>query len=507
VYEIGEHGNGAMVWCAVLCFPAVFACPRFRSISSMYRVLNGCSGLVGSRSTARRTVIGGQLCRSLQSSVGDSKNERQGFGSFHSEDIEELIRQDACTYKSPAHYDDIRQATSDNILRIQDSTNNFQFGHQLAQKLYLIDPNFTFINHGAFGASTRIALQESNMWRDLCESQPLRYFDRILLPMVAHVIRRVSKEVFNCPATELVPLLNVTTGLNAVVSSIGPMLSKDDEVVCLSITYGSTKKILSRLCAETGARMIIVPLPLPIVSKALLLETVAKHLSVRTKLVILDTITSNTALVLPIVEAASLVKRMSPQAVVVADGAHSMFAQNISIYDNKSGDSKIRSSEDVQLADVVDVYITNGHKWFSCPKGTAFMWVAPRMHSMFRPAIVSHGFIASTSNKNNENRNIAVGEYAEVGKLLSGFAWDGCRDYNALLTVPSQLDFWKLFDNICSGTSRGGSRQQMSTVLSGAVEYLTKAWKVDTNRYVGPADMTRGSPMILVSCFLSRSMQ
>ena len=36
----------------------------------------------------------------------------------------------------------------------------------------------TFINHGAFGGALEPLLYESNLWKYMCESQPLKFFDR-----------------------------------------------------------------------------------------------------------------------------------------------------------------------------------------------------------------------------------------------------------------------------------------------------------------------------------------
>lgn len=79
------------------------------------------------------------------------------------------------------------------------------------------------MNHGAFGATLSPLLDESNVWRLKCESQPLRFYDRQLLPMVAHTVRETAKYL-NCPASELVPLQNVTSGALAFLSLIASNL-------------------------------------------------------------------------------------------------------------------------------------------------------------------------------------------------------------------------------------------------------------------------------------------
>jgi len=72
-------------------------------------------------------------------------------------------------------------------------------------------PIFTFLNHGAFGATMTPVLEEACRWRLFCEQQPLSFFDRTLLPLTAHAVRAMSK-FWGVPPVELVPLSNVTAG-------------------------------------------------------------------------------------------------------------------------------------------------------------------------------------------------------------------------------------------------------------------------------------------------------
>ena len=39
-----------------------------------------------------------------------------------------------------------------------------------------------------------------------------------------------------------------------------------------------------------------------------------------------------------------------------------------------------------------DYYVSNAHKWFCCPKGSAFMYVSKELQDSTRPLILSHGF-------------------------------------------------------------------------------------------------------------------
>lgn len=441
-----------------------------------------------------------------------AKAERQGFGSFHSEDIETLIRKDTESYQSPEIYESIQQST-DIFINTLLSNGKFELGKPLMSSLYSLDPSWTFINHGAFGATCVVGQRESEVWRQLCDSQPLRYYDRIMLPMVAHVVRVVAK-YFSCCPTQIMPLPNVTAGLNAVATSV--LLQPGDQVICLSISYGSTKKILRHACTKSGAELVIVPLPLPIQSTDELVRTIGSYANSQTKLVVLDSITSNTALTLPIFDIATVCRtRVGRECLIVVDGAHSMFSEEINLTptsivpansSNGIADSVVPTTPSSALADVIDVYLTNGHKWLSCPKGCAFMWLSPRV-SQFCPPIISHGFVAKTSrDMSGKVHELPV---SHPDKLLSAFSWDGCRDYSALLSVPSVIRMWSAVDEVLtvehddsrrskSNTTRRPSRLYMKALLADAVELLSKAWRIEGNRFPGPLDLRSPSPMALV---------
>lgn len=147
--------------------------------------------------------------------------ERKGFGSFHSDDIEELIRQPEHSYSPPPHLQELQlKCIPPSFIS---NLSSRPFGKEM-KSLFSIDPNYTFLNHGAFGATLKPLQQEAELWRQLQESQPLKFFDRILLPLIAHSTRALASHL-NIPAERLLPLQNVTSGLNAVIQSIESALS------------------------------------------------------------------------------------------------------------------------------------------------------------------------------------------------------------------------------------------------------------------------------------------
>jgi CxxC motif-containing protein len=472
---------------------------------------------------------------------------RQGFGSFHSADIEDLIGDGSVASGSR-----IREV-SDTIARSwRTIASSCPYGSSLRREFFSLSEPWTFLNHGAFGAVLRPLSETSQRWRQECEQQPLKFFDRDLFPMIAYSLRQ-SAEFMNCPPTELYPVQNVTNGLNVVLQSV--RLSEGDEVVCFSLTYGSTKKMLQDLCNRSGAVLNIIRVPLPIANSDDIVQALRSALTEKTRMVIIDQITSNTGLVMPTVQLAGVAKAAG--ALVVVDAAHAMGSTHVSIYPPSShtvtcesittaardtgsnGDNKDTRS----LSEVADVWLTNAHKWFSGPKGCALMWVRPSIAPHLRPAIVSHGFTAYTGNPGDRCADLPklswwhestrrAGDSAGApgatagsasgakSKLLSALVWDGCRDYSALLSLPVSYAVWAQLrggDGYPSSDSSGcsteiddtnmaavhvgleGSRAYMRHLLHDqAVPVLQQEWQLQESDFPAPKDMRVESPMALV---------
>lgn len=504
------------------------------------------------KSLAKRTLLRVQRHLSFHAKL------REGFGSFHSRDIEELIA-DVALDESPFSMRMLEEAIDPPN---SDIIQNLQFGKNCRDNLFQIDPEWTFLNHGAFGAVLEPLMFASHFWRMECEKQPLKFFDRDLFSLVAFSLRRVAK-FLNCPATELYPLQNVTSGLNIVLQSLH--LQPGDEVICFSLTYGSTKKMLRDKCERSGATLRIVDLPLPVLNGDAVVSALENALSSKTKLVIIDQITSNTAMALPMLDMAKAARAAG--ALVVVDAAHAMMSQHVSIYRDAAHSqhksypplntasaavSASSPAHELCIAEAADVWLTNGHKWLSAPKGCAFMWVHPALAGHLRPAVVSHGFHSylggsmdaatgsglsdSTaelrySRKYNKlqwwhgqpSLNLVTHAYhVPPSKLLSALVWDGCRDYTSLLCVPSALALWQAIPSTATAFSTGPPAASpvlvnSSTNLSGmeacraytrqllhheVVPYLMNEWRLNEEDFAAPRTMRETVPMVLVSVLM-----
>ena len=162
-------------------------------------------------------------------------SSKRDFGSFHSSNVEELIYQSDADYKSPEF----------DVIFVDSTISNLSLGSsELKRSLFYLDPEFCFLNHGAFGLTFKPTLEYMHKWECFAESQPLRFYDRLIMPLLVDLIRSFAK-VLNCRPQELTLVDNCTFAFNSVINSI--RLEKNEGVFIFSTCYGVYKKIL-RVC-------------------------------------------------------------------------------------------------------------------------------------------------------------------------------------------------------------------------------------------------------------------
>jgi isopenicillin-N epimerase len=252
------------------------------------------------------------------------------------------------------------------------------FGRAMLEH-WLLDPDITYLNHGTVGAPPRRVLQKQQTLRDEMERQPSRFVLRELhghQPMpwrretrLREAIGQVAPFVGSRPE-DLVFVPNVTTGLNAVLRSVP--LDSGDEVLITDLGYGAVALAAGVVTREHGATVRPVEMPYPPRESGDFVQAIARALTPRTKLAIVDHITAQTALVLPVAAiAAACHARGVP---VLVDGAHAPGAIALDI-----------------PALGADWYAANLHKWAHAPRGCGILWAKPEHQPTLRHPIVSWG--------------------------------------------------------------------------------------------------------------------
>ncbi|MBA3921443.1 MAG: aminotransferase class V-fold PLP-dependent enzyme [Nostocaceae cyanobacterium] len=270
--------------------------------------------------------------------------------------------------------------------------------------LWQLDPSVVFLNHGSFGACPKAILDKQTQWRSQLESQPLRFFMREFEELLDRSRDSLAAFVGAVPE-ELVFVPNATTGVNAVLRSL--TFSPDDELLTTNHEYNACRNALDFVAHRSGARVVVAHISLPIESPQQIIEAVMARVSTRTRLVLLDHVTSQTGVIFPIAELVSKLREYGIDTLI--DGAHApgMLPLN--------------------LQEIGSAYYTgNCHKWLCAPKGAAFLYVRRDKQSEIRPLTISHG---------------ANSPRTERSRFQLEFDWMGTTDPSAYFCVPAAIEF------------------------------------------------------------------
>ncbi len=272
---------------------------------------------------------------------------------------------------------------------------------------WLLDPGIVYLNHGTVGAPPRRVLAAQQAIRDEIERQPSRYLLRDLVGLgvgVPHhetsMLRRAARAVaafLGAGGDDLVFVENVTTGINAVLRSLD--LREGDEILTTDHVYGAVANAAAYAARRCRARVVSVEIPYPTLRAEAVVGAVAAAIGPRTRLAIIDHVTSETALVLPVGEIAALCRARG--VPVLVDGAHAPGAIPLDI-------------ESLE----VDWYAANLHKWAHAPRSCGFLWAAPGRHAGIHPPVISWGL--------------------DQGFLVE-FDWSPTRDPSPFLAAPEGI--------------------------------------------------------------------
>jgi isopenicillin-N epimerase len=263
---------------------------------------------------------------------------------------------------------------------------------------WMLDWEKLTVNHGSFGATPRVVLDAQLEWRRRLEAQPTLFMRKVLPEALRSSAEQLGS--FVCGAgRDLVFVENATSGCNAVLRSLS--LQPDDEILILSHAYGAVRNTVQYVAKWSGAQVVEAEISFPQPEKTSILANVSAALSTRTRIAVIDHITSHSALVLPL---SKIVEICHAAGVpVLVDGAH--------------GPGQI----DVDLTALdADWYVGNCHKWLMAPKGCAFLWSRPDRQNDLHPTTVSHGY---------------------GNGYLAEFDWTGTRDPSAFLAVDAAIAF------------------------------------------------------------------
>jgi len=272
------------------------------------------------------------------------------------------------------------------------------------REAWALDPAVTFLNHGSYGACPRAVLASQDAWRRRMEAEPVQFLGRELPALLDSALERTAA-FLGTDAQDLAFVSNATSGVNTVLRSL--RFEPGDELLTTNHAYNACRNALEFVASRWGARVVCAQVPFPIRDPGEVAEAVLSRVTPRTRLVLLDHVTSPTGLVFPVERIVAELRGRGIETLI--DGAHAPGMLPLDIPAIGAG-----------------YYTGNGHKWLSGPKGSAFLWVRRDLQADIRPLTISHG--ANTPRPGHS-------------RFQAEFGWQGTQDPTAYLALPDAIDF------------------------------------------------------------------
>lgn len=269
---------------------------------------------------------------------------------------------------------------------------------RLLPALWELEAGITFLNHGSFGSVPEPIRRACEGWRARIEGRPIEMLARRMPDLLSEGRLKVSRFLGSRPdCTGFVT--NATAGCNSALAAVD--WRPGDRVLFLNHGYNAVRQCIHHHAVARGALIDIVDLPWPVRDRASIVSRVLGAIRTRTRLLVLDQVTSPTAIVMPAHEIVQGARAAGVMTLV--DGAHApgMIPLDVGALG-------------------ADWWCGNLHKWCYAPKGCAAIVVSEGQRDRTHPPVISHHLGRS---------------FAEE------FDWQGTFDAASWLCAGDAIDF------------------------------------------------------------------
>ncbi len=267
--------------------------------------------------------------------------------------------------------------------------------------LWTLDPGVAYLNHGTFGACPRPVLDFQAALRARMELEPVDFLVREL-PRALGEARAALGAFVGADPEGIVFVPNATTAINAALRAWD--FSAGDQILTTDHTYGACRKAAEFVASRRKVEIVVARVPFPLSGPDDVLGPVMAAVTPRTRVALLDHVTSPTAVLFPIERLVTALKERGVETIV--DGAHALGM--IPLHLDRLGAA---------------CYTANAHKWLCAPKGAAMLHVRGDVRNRIRPLVISHAYEPG----------------ATAVRFRDEWDWTGTIDPTSFLSIPECL--------------------------------------------------------------------
>ncbi len=267
-----------------------------------------------------------------------------------------------------------------------------------------LDPTVAVLNHGSFGACPTAVLAEQTRLRGLIEANPTGFYFNERPGLWRQAIEAIARFI-NADPAGVAFQANATAAVNTVLKSL--TFRPGDEILVLDHAYQACRNTVEAVAARQGARVVPVALPFPPESEEQIVELVLAAATDRTRVAMIDAVTSPTALRLPFER---LTRELEARGIdVLLDAAHGAGIVPLDV-----------------LALGAAYVATNCHKWLCTPKAAGVLAVRADRRHLIHPLVTSHGHTAGPDGPE---------------RFRAEHDWPGTIDPTPWLCIPKAIEY------------------------------------------------------------------
>lgn len=264
----------------------------------------------------------------------------------------------------------------------------FEPSAAVAQREFLLTEGLTYLNTGTIGPTRRATINATLSAWEALEANPVAHYGRFAGTPMIQDTRTVAAKFLGCDVDELAITGSTTTGMNAIAEGLN--LRVGDRVLLTDQEHAGGLHCWQYLAHHRGVELDVVPIPQAEHRAEALVETIAKAIRDRTRVISVSHVFSSTGLRMPIANISALAR--SRGILCVVDGAQAVGAIRVNLRELGC-----------------HAYATSGHKWLLGPKGTGLLYIAKDAQAGIRPMAYAESYATYTNSNGVVNLPAIMG--------------------------------------------------------------------------------------------------